>query len=97
MDHISNICKVNYYIDEPAFPGYHIVAHFDAYGYQLGLTIDGLIKPIAKIEIIDEDTGFGIADHEISNDSIPKEVFSYDSHHGDKWKRILKLAYSTQK
>lgn len=98
MKHVKNIRKVNYFA---GFPGndWHIVATFEAHGFFIGLTADGLIKDIAKITPLEkplEDGSVSILEffslENCDKYNVPDEAFSYNSYRGEKWKRILKIA-----
>ena len=96
MKHVKNIRKVNYYVGLPG-RDWHIVVTFEAYGFQIGMTADGLIKDIAKITYLDKPLNDGstcIFEHfkleHCDRFNVPEEVFSYNSYHGEKWKQILK-------
>lgn len=98
MKYVSNIRKANYYVGLPG-NDWHIVATFEAYGFHIGMTADGLIKDIAKVMYLDkhlEDRSDSVLEFfELENCDkfkVPEEVFSYNSYRGKKWKQILKAA-----
>lgn len=98
MKHVQNIHKANYYANQGGNE-WKIVATFEAHGFLIGLTADGLIKDIAKITPLEkplEDGSVSILEFfSLENRDqyhVPEEVFSYGSYRSEKWKRILKIA-----
>ena len=98
MKHVSSIRKANYYVGLPG-SDWHIVATFEAYGFRIGITADGLIKDIAKVTYLnkplEDGSGSVLEFFSLENSdkyNVSEEVFSYNSYRGEKWKQILKIA-----